>query len=96
MKVCQTISPEVDRVKTDELLYRSIYIITQYYKNDLKPFFDSVSDDVLWLGPAERQMIHGKQELLQTCAGRRTTAAARPAGSAAATAAASVSPWGRT
>ena len=55
-------------MKTDELLYRSIYIITQYYKNDLEPFFDSISDDVVWLGPAERQMIHGKQELLQAFA----------------------------
>ena len=57
-----------ETMRTDDLIYRSIYIITQYYKNDLEPFFGSISDDILWLGPAERQMIHGKQTLLQTFA----------------------------
>lgn len=55
-------------MKTDDLIYRSIRIITEYYKNNLQPFFESIGEDILWLGPAERQMIRGKQALLQTFA----------------------------
>lgn len=55
-------------MKTDDLIRRSIYIITEYYKNNLTPFFESVSDDILWLGPAERQQIQGKEALIQTWA----------------------------
>ena len=53
-------------MKTDDLIRRSIFIITEYYKNNLEPFFEYISDDVLWLGPAERQQIQGKDTLIQT------------------------------
>ncbi len=58
-------------MKTDELIDRSIFIITEYYKNNLQPFFDSISDDVLWLGPAERQQIQGRDQLIQTFAAKK-------------------------
>lgn len=55
-------------MKTDEMINRTIYIIAEYYKNNLQPFFECLSDDVLWIGPAERQWIQGKDRLLQTFA----------------------------
>ncbi len=55
-------------MKTDDLIRRSMFIITEYYKNNLDPFFESVSDDVLWLGPAERQQMQGKNTLIQAWA----------------------------
>ncbi len=53
---------------TDDMIRRSIFIITEYYKNNLEPFFESISDDVLWIGPAQRQQIQGRKTLIQTFA----------------------------
>ena len=58
-------------MKTDEIINRTIFIITEYYKNNLQPFFESLSDDVLWIGPAERQQIQGKDRLLRTFASEK-------------------------
>ena len=58
-------------MKTDEMINRTIYIIAEYYKNNLQPFFECLSDDVLWIGPAERQQIQGKDRLLQTFAAEK-------------------------
>lgn len=58
-------------MKTDEMINRTIYIIAEYYKNNLQPFFECLSDDVLWIGPAERQWIQGKDRLLQTFAAEK-------------------------
>ena len=44
---------------------KSIYIITEYYKNNLNPYFQSLADDVLWLGPAEKQEIRGKENVIK-------------------------------
>ena len=46
-------------------LDKSIYIITEYYKNNLNPYFESLADDVLWLGPAEKQEIRGKENVIK-------------------------------
>ncbi|MCR5102376.1 MAG: LytTR family transcriptional regulator [Butyrivibrio sp.] len=46
----------------------SINIITDYYNNDLTKFFEYMDDDVLWIGPAERQWISGKQNLVDAFA----------------------------
>ena len=53
-------------MKKDELIELSLFIITEYYKNNLEPFFEYVSDDVLWIGPAQRQLIKGRENLIQT------------------------------
>ncbi len=53
-------------MKTDDLIYRSILIITEYYKNNLQPFFDSTSDDILWIGPAEHQLMQGKDIFIKS------------------------------
>lgn len=47
-----------------DLIYKSIQVITEYYKNNLQPFFDNLSSDVLWIGPAERQEIRGREEVI--------------------------------
>lgn len=60
-------------MKTDEMINRTIFIITEYYKNNLQPFFACLSDDVLWIGPAERQQIQGRDRLLQTFAAEKHT-----------------------
>lgn len=55
-------------MKTEDLIHRSIFIITEYYKNNTDPFFESISDDVLWIGPAQRQRIQGREAIIQTWA----------------------------
>lgn len=49
---------------SNDLIYQSIHIITEYYNNDLQPFFDSLSKDVLWIGSAERQEIRGREKVI--------------------------------
>ena len=49
---------------TNELIEQSLHIITEYYSNHLQPFFDSLSEDVLWIGPVEGQEIEGLNNLL--------------------------------
>lgn len=58
-------------MKPDEMINKTIFIIAEYYKNNLQPFFECLSDDVLWIGPAERQQIQGKDRLLQTFAAEK-------------------------
>lgn len=50
----------------DDLIHRSCMIISEYYKGNLQPFFDSVSEDILWIGPAQGQEIRGKRKLIDT------------------------------
>lgn len=42
----------------------SAYIITEYYKNNIQPFLNALSEKCLWIGPAQGQMIHTKKKLL--------------------------------
>mgnify|MGYP003302673007 CR=1 FL=1 len=49
-----------------DLIDQSIHIITEYYNNNLQPFFDNISEDVLWIGPAERQEIRGRNKVIAT------------------------------
>ena len=49
-----------------DLIYQSIHIITEYYNNNLQPFFDNISEDILWIGPAERQELRGRDKLIAT------------------------------
>lgn len=58
-------------MKTDEIINRTIFIITEYYKNNLQPFFECLSDDVLWIGPVEQQQIQGRDQLLQAFAAEK-------------------------
>lgn len=60
-------------MRARDAIARAIYIITEYYENTLEPFFDAVADDVLWIGPAEGQLIQGKDILLSMFAAERHT-----------------------
>lgn len=53
-------------MKSDLLIHESIRIITEYYMNNLQPFFDCLADDVLWLGPTEGQILRGRQNIIDT------------------------------
>ena len=55
-------------MKSNDIIRLSIFIITEYYKNNLHPFFDHLSDDIVWIGPARGQYIQGKKKLIQTFA----------------------------
>lgn len=55
-------------MKTKDLIRRSIFIITEYFKNNTEPFFENISDDVLWIGPAQRQQMQGREKMIQAWA----------------------------
>ncbi len=60
-------------MKTDEIIRLSLLIITEYYKNNLEPFFRYVSDDILWIGPVAGQQIRGRGNLIQTFMAEKNT-----------------------
>ena len=39
-------------------------VLLAYYANDIMPFLDACHDDVMWIGPAKGQYIHGKTDLI--------------------------------
>lgn len=43
----------------------TIHFITEYYRDNLKPLFDAMTDDCVWIGPYERQWVESKKELLE-------------------------------
>lgn len=49
---------------SNDLIYKSIHIITEYYNNNLQPYFDNLSEDVLWIGPALGQEIRGREKVI--------------------------------
>lgn len=42
---------------TQALLQLSADIITRYYNNEIEPFLAACHPDVLWIGPANTQII---------------------------------------
>ena len=47
------------------VIEKSVYILTKYYENEIHYFLDSMHDDVLWLGPADSQRIKSKSLLVE-------------------------------
>ena len=43
---------------------RTAEILNLYYNNEIEPFLNSCHEDVLWVGPAEKQVIRGKKNLI--------------------------------
>ena len=43
---------------------RTAEILNFYYNNEIEPFLNSCHDDVLWIGPAEKQVIRGRKNLM--------------------------------
>lgn len=56
-------------MNTTDLTQQSITIITEYYKNNLQPFFDAVDENIIWIGPAEGQWLQGRDALIQAWSG---------------------------
>lgn len=55
-------------MKKSDLIQKSITILTKYYQNELDPFFDSLADDVLWIGPRKGQVLRGKDTMIRAWA----------------------------
>jgi hypothetical protein len=53
-------------MKRQELIQQSIYIVTEYYKNNLEPFFACLAEDVLWIGPRKEQILRGRETMIRT------------------------------
>lgn len=64
IQTIQEVQRKDDSMNLERLIDQSVTIITEYYKNNTAPFFEVIDDDILWIGPAERQWIRGKQNLL--------------------------------
>lgn len=50
----------------EKLIQLSIHIVSEYYRNNLQPFFDVLSDDVLWIGPRNGQILAGRDQMIRT------------------------------
>ena len=50
-------------MKIEKLKELSYKIITEYYNNNLDPFWEYLDEDVVWYGPAEGQIITSKKEM---------------------------------
>ncbi len=50
----------------DKITELSTSILTSYYDNDTQPFLDLCHDDILWMGPAKKQMIRTKKALVES------------------------------
>ncbi len=44
----------------------TVSLLTSYYNNDIQPFFDYCHDDILWLGPAKKQLLRTKKALIES------------------------------
>lgn len=53
---------------TQALLRLSADIITRYYNNEIEPFLAACHPDVLWIGPANTQIIRTRETLVETFA----------------------------
>lgn len=42
------------------------YLIIEFYRGNLQPFFDSLDKNVVWCGALDKQFMHGKEEVLRT------------------------------
>lgn len=53
-------------MKVADITNLSIEIITEYYNNNIQPFFDNIDEDITWIGPAEGQWMQGRELLIST------------------------------
>lgn len=51
-------------MKIQEISELSESVLTRYYDNDIKPFLDACHRDVMWIGPAENQIIRTREALV--------------------------------
>ena len=43
---------------------RTAEILQLYYNNDIEPFLSACHEDVMWIGPADKQVIRGRKNLI--------------------------------
>ena len=43
---------------------RTAELLNLYYNNEIEPFLNSCHEDVLWIGPADKQVIRGRKNLV--------------------------------
>ena len=55
-------------MRIDEIMTRSEDVLTRYYQNEIEPFLDSCDEDIIWIGPAENQIIKTRENLVNTFA----------------------------
>lgn len=48
-------------------------LLIHYYENDIQPFLDHLHKDVLWIGPAQNQMIRSKEALVKAFGKEKNT-----------------------
>lgn len=54
-----------------EVAKQAADIVMHYYDNDIQPFLDACDEDVLWIGPAENQIIRTKEALVAAFAAEK-------------------------
>ena len=51
-------------MQSSDLIQRSIFIITEFYQNNVRPWLDSADEEICWIGPAMGQLIQGRKALI--------------------------------
>lgn len=54
-----------------EVAKQTVDIVMRYYNNDIQPFLDACDEDVLWIGPAENQIIRTREALVAAFAAEK-------------------------
>ena len=49
----------------NEFLNLSFRVVSEYYRNNLDPFFEYIDENVLWIGPAEKQLLRSKESIIE-------------------------------
>ncbi len=49
----------------NEITALTVNLLIHYYENDIQPFLDHCHKDILWLGPAKKQVIRTKAALVE-------------------------------
>lgn len=52
-------------MKSSEMIEKSVYIITEYYRNNIWPCLDSCDEQCLWYGPAVGQFMQGREAMVK-------------------------------
>lgn len=52
----------------NEVLKLSYHIVSEYYRNNPEPFFEYIDENILWIGPAEKQLLRSRNAILKAWA----------------------------
>ena len=58
-------------MNVQEVAKQAADIVIRYYNNDIQPFLDACDEDVLWIGPAENQIIRTREALVAAFAAEK-------------------------